>query len=73
MTTDTKSVPRRPLSKRHAKRLLNVARALRESKHPEQFTMTEYVNPCGTPACDAEYIERFVRERTRAEREEQPT
>lgn len=32
-------------------RLLNVARALRESKNPEQFTMLRHVNTCGTPAC----------------------
>lgn len=32
-------------------RLLNVAKALRESKRPEKFTMRRYVNVCGTPAC----------------------
>jgi hypothetical protein len=32
-------------------RLLNVAKAQRESKHPEHFTMHRYVNKCGTPAC----------------------
>jgi hypothetical protein len=32
-------------------RLLNVARALRESEHPEKFTMRELVNMCGTPGC----------------------
>jgi hypothetical protein len=51
MTTDNTSAPRRPLSKRHAKRLLNVARGLRESKHPEQFRMSAFVSYCGTPAC----------------------
>lgn len=32
-------------------RLLNVARALRESQVPGDFTMVRLVNPCGTPAC----------------------
>lgn len=32
-------------------RLLNVARALRESPAPDDFTMQRYGNPCGTPAC----------------------
>lgn len=32
-------------------RLLNVARALRESPKPERFTMDCYVHRCGTPAC----------------------
>lgn len=32
-------------------RLLNVAKALRESKRPGNFTMRRYVNVCGTPAC----------------------
>lgn len=31
-------------------RLLNVAKALRESKNPADFTMTTYAQ-CGTPAC----------------------
>lgn len=35
----------------HKKRLLNVARALRESPNPEDFTMTQYGYDCGTPAC----------------------
>lgn len=35
----------------HARRLLNVARALRESPAPEMFTMAKYGHPCGTPAC----------------------
>lgn len=35
----------------HADRLLNVAKALRESPNPEQFTMGRVSNPCGTPAC----------------------
>jgi len=41
----------------HAKRLLNVARALRESPQPAAFTMGDYCYgrhddyPCGTPAC----------------------
>ena len=33
------------------KRLLNVARALRESKEPDEFTMAYYGLSCGTPAC----------------------
>ena len=33
-------------------RLLNVARALRESAHPEAFSMRDYADPeCGTPKC----------------------
>ena len=32
-------------------RLLNVARALRESPNPEKFSMDVYAHPCGTPAC----------------------
>lgn len=32
-------------------RLLNVARALRESPAPEGFTMAKYAHECGTPAC----------------------
>lgn len=32
-------------------RLLNVAKALREAIHPEQFDMERHVHPCGTPAC----------------------
>ena len=32
-------------------RLLNVARALRESKNPEDFDMGMYGHACGTPAC----------------------
>lgn len=32
-------------------RLLNVARALRESKNPDKFTMSQLTNACGTPAC----------------------
>lgn len=45
----------------HAKRLLNVARALRESPAPKRFCMTQYGycdpdgddsdSTCGTPAC----------------------
>jgi hypothetical protein len=31
-------------------RLLNVAKALRESQHPDNFTMCT-VHTCGTPAC----------------------
>ncbi len=32
------------MNKRQARRLLNVAKALRESEHPELFTMESYVN-----------------------------
>lgn len=35
----------------HKKRLLNVARALRESKEPDKFTMDVFGHECGTPAC----------------------
>jgi hypothetical protein len=35
----------------HAQRLLNVARALRESPDPGSFDMDAYMHPCGTPAC----------------------
>lgn len=39
----------------YKKRLLNVARALRESPAPKRFTMGQYgfdePNTCGTPAC----------------------
>lgn len=45
------------MNKRQANRLLNVARALRESPKPEAFDMHSYFNIsndenwCGTPAC----------------------
>lgn len=39
------------MNKIQRKRLLNVARALRESPKPEDFTMVGYANLCGTPAC----------------------
>ena len=32
-------------------RLLNVAKALRESPKPEKFDMSDVIHPCGTPAC----------------------
>lgn len=32
-------------------RLLNVAKALREARNPEAFTMRTIAHPCGTPAC----------------------
>lgn len=36
----------------NTERLLNVAKALRESKHPEKFSMKDFANPdCGTPMC----------------------
>jgi hypothetical protein len=31
--------------------LLNVAKSLSESQRPHKFTMSRYVNSCGTPAC----------------------
>lgn len=34
-----------------ADRLLNVAKALRESPNPDKFDMGSYVHPCGTPSC----------------------
>lgn len=34
-----------------AERLLNVAKALRESPNPEKFHMSAYARSCGTPAC----------------------
>ena len=35
----------------HKNRLLNVARALRESQKPESFDMSRYGHNCKTPAC----------------------
>lgn len=35
----------------YRKRLLNVARALRESRNPDEFTMEKTHHECGTPAC----------------------
>lgn len=35
----------------HKERLLNVAKALRESENPKQFSMRREMNDCGTPAC----------------------
>ena len=35
----------------HKKRLLNVAKALRDSPNPEKFTMEQFAYHCGTPAC----------------------
>ena len=35
----------------YTNRLLKVARSLRESPNPKDFTMTTYGNSCGTPAC----------------------
>ena len=32
-------------------RLLNVAKALRESPNPDAFTMRTIAHPCGTPGC----------------------
>ncbi len=32
-------------------RILNVARALRESPNPDMFNMDSYMHPCGTPSC----------------------
>ena len=36
---------------RQNKRLLNVAKALRESPDPKNFTMHSYFDVCGTPMC----------------------
>lgn len=33
------------------RKLLNVAKALRESPNPDQFTMQRFGYDCGTPAC----------------------
>lgn len=41
----------KPLALKYRKRLLNVARALRESPKPRDFTMRRYTNHCETPAC----------------------
>lgn len=43
----------RSLTRLSRRRLLNVAKALRESPAPEKFTMRWYTvtNECGTPAC----------------------
>ena len=38
------------MNKAQKKRLLNVAKALRDDKDPEKFTMASFSN-CGTPAC----------------------
>lgn len=35
----------------HKQRLLNVARALRESPKPDDFSMDDVLNDCGTPGC----------------------
>jgi len=35
----------------YKQRLLNVAKALRESPAPDQFRMDDVINDCGTPAC----------------------
>lgn len=36
----------------NTERLLNVAKALRESPKPDKFSMRDYANPiCGTPMC----------------------
>lgn len=32
-------------------RLLDVARACRETPHPDRFSMDSFVSACGTPAC----------------------
>lgn len=39
------------MNKVQRKRLLNVARACRETKTPDLFTMRAFAHPCGTPAC----------------------
>lgn len=35
----------------NTERVLNLAKAVRETKYPEKFSMNSYVHPCGTPAC----------------------
>lgn len=35
----------------HKQRMLNVARALRESPNPENFDMGDVLDHCGTPGC----------------------
>ena len=39
------------MNKVHSKRLLNVAKALRESPQPIMFSMRRFVQHCGTPMC----------------------
>jgi hypothetical protein len=39
------------LSDIHNKRLLNIAKALREDPDPDDFCMSSFTNQCGTPAC----------------------
>lgn len=39
------------MNTQQANRLLNVARACRESEHADKFSMEEYAHPCGTPGC----------------------
>ncbi len=39
------------MNKRQKKRLLNVAKALRETQTPDDFRMSLFGNACGTPAC----------------------
>ena len=46
-------------------RLAKVSRALRESEHPEVFTMSFYTHPCGSPACAlGHYVARHDLQRT---------
>lgn len=39
------------MNTQQANRLLNVARACRESEHADKFTMTKFTYSCGTPGC----------------------
>src|SRR5262245_7142093 len=39
------------MNKLQARRLMNVARACRESESPKDFTMARFTNTCGTPGC----------------------
>jgi len=48
-TRTAETMARRPRLTR--KRLLSVARALRESPEPGSFSMSWYVTDCGTPMC----------------------
>lgn len=51
MTNTTPPAPAEKRARFRPDRLLNVAKALRESKTPRKFTMEFYGHDCGTPAC----------------------
>ena len=53
------------MNKVHSKRLLNVAKALRESPRPMMFSMRRFVHSCGTPMCAlGHYAQRLDLQRT---------